>query len=150
MSPDDRIRWIRKEHAKVEQLVEALRAQVATVPKLRLADWIADTRTKFDHLRAHFTRHMALEEADGYLSGVLERRPSLANEVERLAHEHRELAEIMLSIHEQLSRMMPEDALLIRECASRIAALVGYIARHEDLENVMITSAFSDDIGSKD
>jgi hypothetical protein len=150
MSPDDRIRWIREEHAKVEELIEALRAQVAIVPKVRLAAWIAETRKRFDHFRAHLIRHMALEEADGYLSGVMERRPTLASEVDRLAHEHRELAEIMLSIHEQLARLSPDDPLVIRECGARIAALLGYVERHEGFENVLIVSAFSDDIGSKD
>lgn len=150
MSEDNRIRWIQKEHEKVDALIAALRAQVAAVPKAGLSTWIGDTQRQFEHLRAHLIRHMALEESDGYLVEVIERRPTLSKEVDRLEHEHREMAKIMESVHQVLSSVTPEDPLLLEDCCSRIRALLGYVERHEDFENLLVTSVFSRDIGSKD
>lgn len=150
MSADARIQWIREEHEKVDDLIHSLRHQVGSAPRAGLPGWIRETQDRFDHLRAHLQKHMALEEADGYLKEVVDRRPTLSREVDRLAHEHREMSKIMASIHEHLHHLTPEDPLLIRDCCLRIQALLGYVERHEDFENVLVTSVFSQDIGSKD
>jgi hemerythrin-like domain-containing protein len=71
----------------------------------------------------------------------------LGREVERLAHEHGELQAIMDRIHEELDALKPEDHLLIRDCCTRIQSLLSYIEHHENAENLLVLSAFTDDLG---
>ncbi len=62
--------WIRDEHEKVQDLADALRRKVAVVPRHNLAGWVTEFQDSFDRFRAHLTKHMALEEHDGYFSAV--------------------------------------------------------------------------------
>ena len=96
------------------------------------------------------TKHMALEERDGYMLPVVEHRPALSREVERLAHEHREFTLIMEIIHRTLSELGPDDQLIIRDCCHRIHDFLLYVEHHKNEENLMVLSVFTDDIGTKD
>lgn len=142
--------WMREEHDKVEDLSNRLKERVAVVPRANLGNWINEVRDRFEHFRAHLIKHMALEESEGYLIAVTERRPTLSREVERLEHEHRELEKIMESIHHAFSELAADDRLLVRDCCSRIEKLLAYIERHEDDENLLVTQAFARDIGTND
>ena len=142
--------WMREEHDKVEDLSNRLKERVAVVPRANLGNWINEVRDRFEHFRAHLIKHMALEESEGYLIAVTERRPTLSREVERLEHEHRELEKIMEGIHHAFSELAADDRLLVRDCCARIDKLLAYIERHEDDENLLVTQAFARDIGTND
>ncbi len=139
--------WMRVEHEKVQDLANILRENVAVVPRANLAVWIEDVQSRFEHFRAHLIKHQALEEHDGYLATVVERRPALSPEVDRLQHEHRELSRVMNGIHEAVKALAPQDRLLVRDCCNRIESLLCYIERHDELENNLVTFAFTQDLG---
>ncbi len=141
---------IREEHAKVQELADRIREQTAVVPRTHLDGWIKEVRGGFEHFRAHMVKHMALEEREGYLTGVVERRPGLAPEVRRLEREHQELIRIMERIHVCVTELDGEDRLLIRDCCSRIGNLLSYIEHHDDKENMLVTYTFTQDIGASD
>lgn len=147
---DELINWIRDENVKVSDLSNRLRERTAVVPRSNLNVWITDAQTRFEHFRAHMIRHMALEEQEGYLPIVMERRPGLAPEVERLQHEHKELIYLMRGIHTVLHELTPEDRLQVRDCCRRIEDLLAYVEHHEALENNLLLSVCSEDIGTKD
>ncbi len=142
--------WVREEHATVAKLTDALRAQVAAIPRASIERWISEICKSFDHYRAHLTRHMSLEESEGYLTAVIEQRPTLTAEVERLKHEHAELGVIMDSIHNALYALKPDDRLLVRDVCRRIDRVLSYVDHHEDDENLLVTFVFCTDIGTKD
>ncbi len=142
--------WMRDEHEKVHELAEKLQEKAAIIPRTNQGRWIQDARQAFDHLRAHMIKHMALEEQDGYMLCVVEQRPALSREVERLAREHASLAHILNSIHQELGELRPEDQLLILDCCRRIQNLLQYVERHEKDENLLVLTAFTNDIGTKD
>lgn len=150
MNPRELTQWIREEHDKVTGLIERLQERVAVRPRSNQARWLQDVRRQFEHLRAHLIKHMALEEQDGYMVCVAEQRPILSPEIDRLAHEHAELARIMDSIQGELSEASPEDQLLMLDCARRIQSLLQYVDHHERDENLLVMSAFTEDIGTKD
>ncbi len=150
MDTQEIAQWMRDEHARVHELANELREQVAVVPRANLGKWIADIREQYEHFRAHLVKHMALEERDGYLPSVTERRPTLAGEVERLKHEHVETIKIMDGIHEAVHQLTVEDRLLIRDCRDRIGDLLSYIEHHEEEEDLLITHVFTRDIGTAD
>ena len=85
---EDRIEWMRQAYLKVEALSRSLRERVAGVPSENLERWIPELGEQFEAFRAHCVKHMSLEEADGYMTSVVECRPGLSCEVERLQHEH--------------------------------------------------------------
>ncbi|RJP35763.1 MAG: hypothetical protein C4547_08925 [Phycisphaerales bacterium] len=150
MNRDESLRWMIDEHHRVDELMRSLRERVAGVPTYHLEHWIPELRSHFDAFRAHMHKHMALEERDGYLAPVVEKRPTLTPEVERLQHEHREFGQLLDGIHRELSILRSEDRLLVRDCCNRINDLLSYIAHHEKDENMLIMFVFTQDMGTKD
>lgn len=150
MKAEDIGQWMREEHAKVEELADRLRERVGVVPRLNLERWLREVRHQFEHFRAHMVRHMALEEHNGYMSAVVERRPTLSPQVDRLNHEHLELSRLLETIHAALGQIGPDDRLLVRDCCRRIGELLNYIEHHENDENMLVTFVFTQDIGTKD
>lgn len=149
MNTQELARWLRDEHDKVNELISALREKVAIAPQTNQQKWIEETRRAFEHLRAHNIKHIALEEQGGYMAAVVQRRPTLAREVDRLAHEHHEMLTIMNRIHDELEALRPEDQLLIRDCCNRIQNLLSYVEHHENAENLLVFTAFTDDLGGQ-
>ncbi len=150
MTPQETARWIRNEHEQIKILSEVLLEKVAIAPQSNEQKWIQDLCEAFDHLRAHMIKHMSLEIRDGYMLPVVNRRPALAREVERLAHEHGELSRVMDGIHQSLNELKPTDRLLMRDSCKRIRDLLQYLEHHEAEENILVVSAFTDDIGTHD
>lgn len=93
---------------------------------------------------------MALEENDGYLRLVVDRRPALTREVERLYHEHDELVRLMGAIHREVTAIQPEDSLLVREFCRRIDTLLEFVERHEADEELLMLDGVVRDLGTKD
>lgn len=150
MNPHELAVKLRAEHDAVEALSDRLKEWVAVVPRANIADWIGELRDRFEHLRAHMTKHMALEEQEGYMQTVVELRPTLSPEVERLQHEHEEIGKIMSGVHTAVEALEPVDRLLIRDCCRRIDNLLHYIEHHENDENVLLITSLTSDIGTKD
>ena len=142
--------WMQTEHAKVRELAGNLGALTTAVPQQGLDAWVDDIRARFDHFRAHLYHHMALEEDGGYLESVLDVRPTLAADVERLRKDHKELGRIMDTIHQTLTDLKPEDRQQARECCYGIDCLLSYVEHHEKNENLLVTYVFTQDIGDHD
>ncbi len=150
MNANDLAQWMHDEHEKVHELTARLLEATVAIPRIKRSDWLARLRERFEHLRAHQHQHMALEERDGYLPSVSQKRPTLSGEVDRLQHEHQELILVMDGIRKDLNALTENDQLLIRDCCRRIENLIGFIESHEQDENLIVLSVFTDDIGTKD
>jgi len=146
----EHVNWIQTEHEKIAGLSARLQERVAVVPRANQTRWIADVTAAFEHFRAHLVRHQALEEEGGYMLGVVELRPALSREVERLAHEHLEIDHIMADIQRQLEDLKPDDNLRIRDACRRIQNLLLYLEHHEHEENLLVVSVFLNDLGTED
>ena len=142
--------WLRSEHEQVIVLSDRLRKCIAVVPRTGLQPWSTEIRNHFEHFRAHLLRHIALEEDKGYLSVVLERRPTLAPRVQRLAHEHRELIQLLDNLHRSLIGLTNDDRLLAQDCCRRIGDLLNVVERHEGEENDLVGFVFTEDIGTSE
>lgn len=150
MTAAELAKWMQEEHAKVAQIKERLLQCAASAPDTNEARWIEVLREAFDHYRAHLTKQMAMEEKDGYMLAVAEARPGLSREVERLAHEHGEFLHLMDQISLTLAAIRPDDKTLMRDCCFRVRNLLAFVEQHEKNEGLMIMSALSLDIGTKD
>lgn len=150
MVNSDLARTMREEHARVDELANRVRQIIAVIPWANLTTWLTELRERYEHLRAHLVHHMALEERDGYLLPVLRRRPGLSAQVDVLRAEHAEMLRILDSVHQAVQSLKPTDRLMIRDCCGRIELLLGCLEHHEDAENMLISTVFTDDIGEKD
>jgi iron-sulfur cluster repair protein YtfE (RIC family) len=141
---------LREEHTRTEEIADRLNATVARAPVSADASWLVELRERFEHLRAHLIRHMALEERDGYMAAAVERRPTLSQKIEALRLEHGQIQRIMDDIYKSVSAIRPEDRLLIRDVCMRVEALLSHVNEHHAAENLMMLRVFTDDIGDQD
>lgn len=150
MSVDVIAKRLSKEHFELEVLMKRLLECADVMPRTNHAAWIEECRSVYAAFRDHVLKHMALEEVDGYLSVVVEKRPGLSCEVERLQREHQSLSHLIDSLSDAIVALTPEEPLRIRDCCHRIRDLIAYIRHHEQDENMLVLSAFTDEIGTKD
>ena len=150
MSPKELAAWLSKEHDLVDQLAATLSERVAIVPRANEQAWIDGVRKAFEHFRAHMTKHIALEEQGGYMEPVLEQRAALAPQVARLKHEHKEIVALMNATNMLLTNLQPKDYLIMRDICHRVQDILRYADHHRQTENMLLLSAFTDEIGTKD
>jgi hemerythrin-like domain-containing protein len=146
--PQDLAKWICEEHARVAELADNLRRQVAIFPEDRVAEWISGTRDHVAAFRSHLANHFALEKDTGYMDAVLKHCPALASEIDRLSLEHEHLDQILASVHDDLSRATPSDRLIVGDCRSRLQNLLDFMESHEHREDVMGVGALSGPSGT--
>ena len=149
-SPSDIARWMREQHDKVDVLVAKLRERVAAIPRANIEPWLKTLSDEFERFRAHMQKHFALEEEGGYLASVIQLHPTMHGEVDRLIAEHRELAQLLTSIFDEVAHLQPDSPLHIRDACARIANLIGLLEHHEDHENMLVSHVFTQDMGAHD
>lgn len=125
MSNPNIAEWINKERDEVARLAGKLRESATFAPRACTEAWLASVRDRFEHLRAHLQKHVAFEEASGYIAAAALRRPWLSNGANQLADKDRDLCD-------------------------RVHDLLAYIERHEQEENDLVEFALTDDVGIKD
>lgn len=143
--------WMRNEHRIIAGLIANLSAHTAAIPSIGRDQWLSTLARLVGRFRAHMRDHMNAEEADdGFLTPVLERRPTLSREVEHLRHEHRELRTLLDQITEEIAGLCADDTLLIDDACHRLQHLASAIHHHEEHEELLVTFVFSQDIETKD
>ncbi|HOO17242.1 MAG TPA: hemerythrin domain-containing protein [Phycisphaerae bacterium] len=140
--------WMRNESARIRDLASELREHVTTIPPRSREPWLKELALRFDHLKAHLYRMMAIEEEDGYLTPVIEHRPGLTGAVEALRHEHDELRWLTENLAETVRNLKPEDNLILRDTCTRIQVYLGHVQRHEEHENHIVLYTLTEDIGT--
>lgn len=146
----DLAKTIREEQAALERVLDDLRRETAVIPRHNISPWIDRVRGRFEHFRAHMIKHMALEEDEGYLIPVLQKRPALTETVERLHHEHGELMRLMDDVYASLADVSARDRLRVRDFCDRAGSLLSYIEHHEHEENLLLLDGVTRDFGTKD
>jgi len=150
MNPREIAQWMREEHAAVEELADKIGARVAAIPRVGLAAWISETAAHLEAFYRHLCRHFELEQEGGYLEAVTDRSPALSPDVDRLRHEHDEIDRILTAIHRDLVAATEQDRIITEDCCCRLQNLLRYLRDHEEREDLMMISAFTNDLGTKD
>lgn len=96
-------------------------------------------------LRTLVHGHLAFEEEGGYLTGVLERRPGLTHEVERLAKQHDQIRSLLGDLAGAVARSAP-----IADLHDAIKRTVALIRDHEHGETSVLQRSVLEDIGAAD
>jgi len=150
MSPEELAKWMQNEHTALMELNKVLRQHIAAIPEVGLGDWIRGLSAGFDRLRAHLARHFAAKEADGYLTLVVEHRPTLSKDVEQIRREHDEIIELAEHIQRDLSAARPETRLLVADVCARVQRFMAVVAGHDEREAMITMLACNLDIGGTD
>lgn len=141
---------VASEHRSVAELGRIIREHLAVVPERNRAAWLDGFRNAFGRLRSHLQQSLGARETNGYLDMVMERRPTLARQVEGLLGEHPQLLQVANRIHEELSAVTPEQGLLLGDLAARTLRFLAIAAQHDQRENMITLFACSQDIGAGD
>ena len=143
--------WMQNEHRLIRQLMAELESHIRPIPISAGDEWLDRFRQLFGRFRAHMRGHMSAEESDGgFLEPVVEYRPTLSRQVERLRHEHVQIATWFDRILEEIVVLTFNDVLLIEDACQRVEHLMSAIRHHEEHEELLVTFVFSQDIGTKD
>jgi hemerythrin-like domain-containing protein len=147
MPTQDIVRWLRHEHDDAHELASRLRERIASPPRGGKERWIVELRDRFDGYGAQIRQRMAEEEKRGYLTPLLQIRPSLSGAVDVLRHEHDELARLIELVGRSVHQLVPKHNLLLRDCCKRMEDLLCWVERHEEHENHMVLYALVEDGG---
>jgi hemerythrin-like domain-containing protein len=150
MSPEALAKWMQSEHQALQELNKLIRQHIADMPEINRADWLRGLTVAYERLRAHLQRHFAAKQEDGYLRAVVEMRPTLSTQVERMRREHDEILRMAEWILRDLSEVMPDNRLLIADIGVRIQRFMAVMAEHEQREVMITMYVFSQDIGAND
>lgn len=148
MSAAEMIRKSIDEHELLQRIIAT--TQTSLESPIEAAGWLDTLRDTFEHLRAHLIKHFAIEESEGYMIAVTQRRPDKVEQVRRMRDEHvavtARASEIMTSLREARS-MASTQATRIR---AEVRSLLDQIRRHEENENRLIQSVFNTDVNGND
>jgi hemerythrin-like domain-containing protein len=148
MSPEELAEWMHREHEALIELNKILRKHIALMPEVNLDDWLHGLKTGFDRLRTHLERNFAAKEAGGYLSIVIEQRPTLAAQVESIRREHGEILRMAERILRDMENLAPEYRLLVGDISARVQRFMAVVNQHDQRENMITLLVYNQDIGT--
>ena len=147
MTPEQLSEWMKQEREILGELTKLLRQHIAARPEVNLGEWVRGLRAAFDRLLMHIQRHYAAKQEDGYLSMVIEQRPTLSQQVERLRLEHEEILHMGTQIQEELASMTPEQYLRVADACARVLRFMAVAADHDQREIMITMYVFNQDMG---
>lgn len=149
MSPEELAEWMRHEHEALQSLNKILRQHIAGMPEVNLGDWLRGLQAGFERLRTHLERNFAAKESGGYLSIVVEKRPTLSPQVESIRREHGEILRMAEGILRDLEEVKPETRLLLGDVCARVQRFMAIVAQHDQRENMITLLVFNQDFGGE-
>lgn len=135
---------IQRQHDLLNSLIDAIanRFQHDPSPSRNLVSLL-------NALAFHLQTHFEFEEADGYFGNLMEKAPRAVPIVERILREHREMLE---EIEEMIATAKKDlnEKHDTHELSQQYAKFREKLEEHEHLENDLLQSVYTDDIGTKD
>jgi CBS domain-containing protein len=134
------------EHKRLALLIDRMRLIAQAPDDAASADrWRAVLARDLDKLSSMLAAHFQAEERNGYMSGVLERAPALAHQVEVLLRQHKEMREQFVQLNRAVQGGQGLEA--VRDGLRRALAM---LVHHEQQENELVQEAYQRDVGAGD
>ncbi len=142
---------IRRESGILQELLTQLSRAARALTSEQNETWLTTLRDEFTRFRAHIHKEMALQAAGGgFLSEVTDRRPTLSREAERVENEYAQIVRLADDLHRSVSSLKLGERVIIEDVQRRIRFLVDEIGEVQEQRNLLVTLAFSLDIGAAD
>ena len=135
---------IQRQHDMLNSLVDAIanRFQHDPSPSRNLVSLL-------NALAFHLQTHFEFEEADDYFTALVEKAPRAAPVVEKILREHQEM---LVEIEEMIATAKKDlnEKHDTHELAQQYARFRQKLEEHEHVENDLLQSVYTEDIGTKD
>jgi len=112
-------------------------------------EWADQCMALFGPFFGHLRKHFSVEETGGFMTPVLEVRPTLHPQIEKLKQEHVDMIGKGCMIIERLRGAGDADWRM-EDVHSHILSLLDALQKHEQTENQLLVMAFGVDIGPGD
>ncbi len=149
MSPSELAAWAREQHESLVALTKVIKQHIAAMPETVAAEWLHGLRTAFDRLRVHLERDFETQESGGYMKNLLELRPWMSNEIDRLQSEHSQILRMADRIKTDLAQTQASDRLLIGDICARTSRFMSVVSQHEQRENTFTLLVFNEELGGE-
>jgi hypothetical protein len=147
MSEEEIAQWMQEQHQALLALNRVLKEHIVGQPGVECADWLHGLKEGFKRLRSHLRANIELKRDGGYLSHVIEVRPTLSKQVSKIKHEHSEILKMAEWIIGELDQVTCGDRLLIADACARIQRFMAIVAQHDQQEAMISMLVFNQDIG---
>jgi hemerythrin-like domain-containing protein len=141
---------MQQRHAALLELTRMLKEHIVKQPGIACEDWLHGLNVAFKRLHKHLEESYEAKSAGGYLEHVLELRPNLSSQVERIRHEHDELLKMSGWIERELDEVTCADRVLIADCTARIQRFMAIATQHNQQESMLTMLVFNQDLGGFD
>lgn len=144
-------RSMRIEHEIISHVNQALCLAVrAPITKEQAESWLERVCFLADSFGRHLSRLFSIEEDGGYMDFVLESpQPTLANRVDQLWSEHRELLQELHQTIREARSARPDNLANLHELRQRLSGFISRFDEHRRKECELCFEAFLVDIGGE-
>lgn len=150
MSEQEMAAWMQEQHKMLLELSRVLKEHIVAQPGIECAEWLHGLRQGFKRIAVHLERNYEAKRQGGYLSHVIEVRPTLSKQVGKIEHEHEEIKRMAGWILNELDQTDCPDRLLIADACARIQRFLAIVAQHDQREAMITMLVFNQDIGGID
>ncbi len=150
MDNDAIIRKVRDEHERLREITNALNGALQKDGGNNVGPWLTDVCKSFEHFRAHLIHRIALEEIGGFLDYVVEKRPDLVKQVDHLKQGHARMIEMAGTTLSHLKELTASDSEPFGQARTYVKIMMSEVDYHEEVENLLVTSVFNDEIGGEE
>lgn len=138
------------EHRKLNREVEILKLRLDAPVQNSPSKWMAHCVDHFRKFQTLLIDHQTMEETEGFMTVVRERRPTLSGRVDALKAEHG----VIRKQCDELREEMEKHAEPSSDEVARVRALAGKLLEvlylHEREENRLVQEALTRDLGAGD
>lgn len=146
----DFAKLMQEQHVVLLELTRVLKEHIVKQPGIPCEDWLHGLRVGFERLRKHLEQSYNAKRDGGYLEHVLELRPNLSGQVDRIRHEHDEILKMSSWIINELAETTCTDRVLIADAAARIQRFMAIATQHNQRESMLTMLVFNQDLGGFD
>lgn len=139
-----------EEHQRLNTDIKYLVGLLNSKPENSQAEWFAACRDSFRHFHTQLRTHIEVEELDGFMRPVCERRPTLTPVLDRLLKEHHDMLARCTVIEQFLCAHRETTEKNCARAQDDVRALLADLERHEAAENKLLQEVFNRDIGTGD
>lgn len=138
------------EHQILDHIKQALRVTLDwKVPSVGAQQKLSSMHFTLKSFQRHLERLMSMEEENGYLRLVAEKKPNLSTRVERLEAEHQSFREAIDHLLPEMENLSTYDTDYFAEICRQIYSLLDHVDQHDHAEIELLNDAFLCDEGGE-
>jgi len=138
-----------EEHEKLHNLLDLLRVIAEEARVSRSEQGLQKLLELLKDFMGVMREHMDFEEEDGFLTPVVQIRPTLSTQVEQIRSEHEKIIQTIQELIRAFESPR-QSTFWPRDVPEATLELLDEITNHEEKENTMVLDVFCHDVGTKD